>query len=64
MKKWCCILLIATLPLQAQEAAAAAQSSHIARATNLQNWIFASGALVAAAIGLLAVVCDTGSNVH
>jgi phosphotransferase system glucose/maltose/N-acetylglucosamine-specific IIC component len=47
---------------QEENATAAAQSSHTARQTSWQNWVFAGGALLAAAIGVAVVAINTGTD--
>ncbi len=57
--------LLSTATLSAQETGEAAVSaSSAARNNTWQNWIFAGGAIVAAAVGITVVVLNTGSSVN
>lgn len=47
---------------KSQPSERAIYSGQTARATNWQNWVFAGGALIAAAIGCALVAINTGSH--
>jgi hypothetical protein len=60
-----CSLLFFIHPLPAQEAGdAAAASAEMGSSNNWQSWVFASSALISAAIGVIIVSVNPGSTSH
>lgn len=62
MKKIALLLLFSTTSLLAQTGEGASDSAVKAKDFTWQNWAFAGGAAIAAAIGITLVIIDGGSS--
>lgn len=56
------IALVSGSGLHAQTGTAAANSSSVAKGNNWQNWVFATSALVTAAVSIFVVSMNSGSS--